>query len=322
MKSPGEVIEGLTKGPSPARGPGHEAQRLNHAFKDYSDLADRMVILEYCETRDKCTFFATAGEMCLSMVFNEPGREGTNPEMWLDRAEQNWRTAIQRTNQRDSDVFCQAALRLASSDSYLARVDGLILPTSQRELSYRGVVRAAATQIDALKQNPQVFNGGLAGSMAELSVWSILERFSLRNSDNCWAASPSLPYEDMGTPGVGKKLSWDTSVFTQYDYAVAPDLTYKVQTKAGYRRNGYGYDDDIAVISLSRHLVLKDDSDPERLPFHQVAQECYDELFSANPTRAKIAAQRLNLREGVLLDLLDTRTKVSPKNKQDAALAS
>lgn len=318
MKRPEEVIEGLYTEPNPVNGPGNAVQRLSHAFKDYRDPEDQIKILEYCESPDVADshhFVCAAGELCLSMALE--GEDTSEPGAWLERAERNWQTATQISNPTTDDIYTKATMRLATSPATQARAEGLILPSTERELAYRNLVQSVAVQLETLKNDPYINHGDLAGQTSELAMYLLLERFSIRNDDNCWLALPSLPFEDIGPFVPGKKLSWDVSVFTQYDYATEPDLNYKVQAKTGFIRDRY--DKDIAVISLTRDLSIKDGSEPKRLPIHQVIQECYDELFSSNSFEASWATQRLNMREAIFLDLLDERTKVSPKIKQDAA---
>lgn len=281
---------------------------LRNEFFSTRNPNKRQEVVRRVESFKNAPHYAfTAGEMCLELAHakNQSPERSAN---WMDRAQTNWIRTITVSKEVTHHVG-RASAQLALYDTHFSHaVERKIPSTEILQADYRKllqVTQAQAAELHGATERSERLSN-IAGALGEWSVDLLAMRFSINEGDGTWMAVPSLISQDMGVkkPGYAKNDSWDTSIFTQYDADLPPELTYKVQTKTRQQPDEDEYEDDITVIHVSSDLDVGRMGGRHGVPSTRIPHECYAEEHNPDTKFGRISMKALNLREGLLLELL------------------
>ena len=269
------------------------------------NLSHKLAVIDELEGAHSSHSQLLAGDMSLECAFSS-GDLNERAEL-IDRARVDWENCLDFVNKSGHHRLDQHTERAARQLIFLPHYNRLLMlgempeanQTSTRE-AYDKLMLVACTIVqDGLPDDPGQ-RSGLVGSISELSVIALLNRFTLQtNTTHQFAALPSFVSQDLGVgkKGAPKKPQWDVSVYTRYDESEPILLTYKIQVKSKYLDNPEQYDDDIDVV------YVRNDLSPANytLRVTQILQDCLAEYYDGNPK----AAEALDGYTDKLLDLLD-----------------
>lgn len=166
--------------------------------------------------------------------------------------------------------------------------------------AYTQLAALGLQQADIVKKyytDPEL--NDLRGDLAELSIYLLLLRQSMRMGSETWFPLPAFRSEDCQPLLFHDQLirrSWDISVYTKHTPESPACLTYKIQVKTSPYFE-LAYTDDVTVVYLSD---LETD-DHRKCGVHTIPEECFAELYRGDPQRY---SHQLDERTDKLLEIL------------------
>lgn len=265
-------------------------------------LAEQLAFVEWLESVDTPGCLRLAAEHRLDIARCNPN-DTELVDHSLRQAGDNVDRAISRYDSTAitfTDWFRSQKLRTMLPLYRAFVTEGEAASPADNYSAYTQLTALGLQQADTVKKyyaHPEL--NDLRGDLAELGIYLLLLRQSMKMGSETWFPLPAFRSEDCQPllfDGQPVRQSWDISVYTKHSQQSPACLTYKVQVKASPHFE-LAYTDDVTVVYLS-DLQL---DDHRKCGVHTIPEECFAELYRGDPRRY---SQQLDERTDKLLEIL------------------